>query len=199
MKKNKTSKGKKLFIKKEKEVGENKESEVLPGQEDTEIETDNIQNEETGSIKKTAKKDLKPTRAGRPEPDKLEADGQEAFADDNTILVKRTVRSGQSIRFDGNVVVMGDVNPGSEIVAAGNIVVMGALRGVVHAGAMGNELATVAAFKLQPTQLRIANHITRAPDGDYLAPEYPEIARIKNGVVVIEVYQMGQDRQTKIG
>ncbi|WP_231685600.1 septum site-determining protein MinC [Phosphitispora fastidiosa] len=124
---------------------------------------------------------------------------QEAFADDNTILIQRTVRSGQSIRFDGNVVVMGDVNPGSEIVASGNIVVMGALRGVVHAGALGNETATVAAFKLQPTQLRIANHITRAPDGDYLTPEYPEIARIKDGVVVIEVYQMGQDRQTKIG
>jgi len=124
---------------------------------------------------------------------------QEAFADDNTILIQRTVRSGQSVRFDGNVVVMGDVNPGSEIVASGNIVVMGALRGVVHAGALGNENATVAAFKLQPMQLRIANHITRAPDGDYLTPEYPEIARIKDGVVVIEVYQMGQDRQTKIG
>ncbi|WP_418792595.1 septum site-determining protein MinC [Phosphitispora sp. TUW77] len=124
---------------------------------------------------------------------------QEAPADDNTILIQRTVRSGQSIRFDGNVVVMGDVNPGSEIVASGNIVVMGALRGVVHAGALGNKRATVAAFKLQPTQLRIANHITRAPDGDYLTPEYPEIARIKDGVVVIEAYQMGQDKQTKIG
>ncbi|MHB9093639.1 MAG: septum site-determining protein MinC [Eubacteriales bacterium] len=123
---------------------------------------------------------------------------QQSFADDNTILVKRTVRSGQCIQFDGNVVVMGDVNPGSEIIASGNIVVMGALRGVVHAGATGNEEATVSAFKLQPTQLRIANHITRPPDGDYAAPEHPEIARIKDGVVVIEVYQLGQDRQIKI-
>ncbi len=123
---------------------------------------------------------------------------QQNFADENTILIKRTVRSGQCIQFDGSVVVLGDVNPGSEIIASGNIVVMGALRGVVHAGATGNEEATVAAFKLQPTQLRIANHITRAPDGEYLAPDYPEIARIKDGVVVIEVYQLGQDRQTKI-
>lgn len=124
--------------------------------------------------------------------------GSQAIADENTILIKRTVRSGQSIQFDGNVVVLGDVNPGSEIIASGNIVVMGALRGVVHAGATGNEEATVAAFKLQPTQLRIANHITRAPDGDYITPEHPEIARIKDGVVVIELYQMGQDKQIKI-
>jgi len=123
---------------------------------------------------------------------------QQAFVDENTILIKRTVRSGQSIQFDGNVVVLGDVNPGSEIVASGNIIVMGALRGVVHAGATGNKEATVSAFKLQPTQLRIANHITRAPDGDYLSPDHPETARIKDGIVVIEVYQLGQDRQTKI-
>lgn len=122
----------------------------------------------------------------------------QAFVDENTILIKRTVRSGQSIQFDGNVVVLGDVNPGSEIIASGNIVVMGALRGVIHAGATGNEEATVSAFKLQPTQLRIANHITRAPDGDYLTPDHPETARIKDGVVVIEMYQLGQDRQTKI-
>ena len=123
---------------------------------------------------------------------------QQEFADENTILIKRTVRSGQSVQFDGNVVVLGDVNPGAEIIASGNIVVMGALRGVIHAGATGNEEATVAAFKLQPTQLRIANHITRAPDGDYMPPNHPEIARIRDGVVVIELYQMGQDRQTKI-
>lgn len=123
---------------------------------------------------------------------------QQTFADENTILIKRTIRSGQSIQFDGNVVVLGDVNPGAEIIASGNIVVMGALRGVIHAGATGNEEATVAAFKLQPTQLRIANHITRAPDGEYMAPNHPEIARIRDGVVVIELYQMSQDRQIKI-
>lgn len=119
-------------------------------------------------------------------------------ADDNTILIKRTVRSGQCIQYDGNIVVLGDVNPGSELIASGNIVVMGTLRGVVHAGATGNEEATVAAFRLQPTQLRIANHITRAPDGEYLPPDQPEIARIRDGVVVIEAYQINQDKQMKI-
>jgi septum site-determining protein MinC len=116
--------------------------------------------------------------------------------DDNTILVQRTVRSGQSIRFDGNVVVLGDINPGGEVVATGNVVVMGNLRGVVHAGAGGNEKAAVYAFRMQPTQLRIANHITRAPDGEEPGSPVPEIARIKDGIVVIEAFIPGLERQS---
>ena len=107
----------------------------------------------------------------------------------NTLLVQRTLRSGQTVKFAGNVVVLGDVNPGSEIIAAGHIVVMGSLRGVVHAGANGDEQATVTAFSLQPTQLRIATHITRSPDGPVqTASAEPECAKIKDGVVVIEKY-----------
>ena len=108
--------------------------------------------------------------------------------DYRTVLIQRTVRSGQTIRYPGNVVVMGDVNPGAEIVAGGNIIVMGSLRGIAHAGAAGNTKAVVAAFRLQPTQLRIANHITRAPDGENWSPEQPEIAYIKDGVVLIDPY-----------
>lgn len=109
----------------------------------------------------------------------------------DTILVQRTLRSGQSFYFDGNVVILGDVNPGAEVVAKGDIIIMGALRGVVHAGAEGNERAKVIAFRLQPTQLRIANHITRAPDGESDGPHQPEVACIKNGVVVIEAFHTG--------
>ena len=113
--------------------------------------------------------------------------------DENTILIKRTLRSGQRLHYDGNVVVMGDVNPGAEIVAAGNVIVMGQLRGVVHAGADGNEKAIVMSFRLAPTQLRIANHITRPPDGDNPESGRPEIAGIKNGVVTIEVFNASVD------
>lgn len=111
------------------------------------------------------------------------------MVDENTILVRRTLRSGQKIHFDGNVVVVGDVNPGAEIVASGHVIVLGTLRGVVHAGASGDEQAAVLAFRLQPTQLRIANHITRPPDDESAGPEQPEIARIKDNVVTIEIFQ----------
>ncbi|MGB9803727.1 septum site-determining protein MinC [Desulfofundulus sp.] len=108
--------------------------------------------------------------------------------DDNTILIQRTLRSGQKIHYDGNIVIIGDINPGAEVVATGNIIVMGAVRGVVHAGAGGNEKAMVLAFRLEPTQLRIAGHITRPPDEQSSRPERPEVARIKNGLVTIEIF-----------
>lgn len=112
----------------------------------------------------------------------------EELVDENTILVQRTLRSGQSICHDGNVVVLGDVNPGAEVVASGNIIVMGSLRGVVHAGARGDTDAMILAFRLRPTQLRIGNHITRPPEGESSDTDYPEMARIKNGVVTIETF-----------
>lgn len=105
-----------------------------------------------------------------------------------TKFVHNTVRSGQSLEYQGNIVIIGDVNAGGQIEAAGNIIVMGALRGMVHAGTSGNQNAIIAAFSLQPTQLRIANVISRAPDGKNLKPRCPELARIKDGNIVIEPY-----------
>lgn len=113
---------------------------------------------------------------------------------DMTLLIERTVRSGQSISYSGHVVVMGDVNPGAEIVAGGHIVIFGSLRGVAHAGALGNTNAVVAALRLSPTQLRIASHITRAPDGKEVTPRQPEVASISDGGIVIEKYYPGWER-----
>lgn len=107
-----------------------------------------------------------------------------------TVMIHRTLRSGQNLHYDGNVVVMGDVNPGAEVVASGHVLVMGALRGLVHAGATGEEEATVTALCLAPTQLRIASHITRPPDGNEdEQSKLPETARIKDDAVIIEEYQ----------
>ncbi|HHV72416.1 MAG TPA: septum site-determining protein MinC [Clostridia bacterium] len=104
----------------------------------------------------------------------------------STLIIKRTLRSGQRVNYDGNVVILGDVNPGAEVIASGDIVVMGAFRGVAHAGAKGNEKAIITAFSLQPTQLRIANIITRPPDEENSEPNQPEVAKIKDGMVIIE-------------
>ncbi|MDQ7794015.1 MAG: septum site-determining protein MinC [bacterium] len=108
--------------------------------------------------------------------------------DGDTLLVRKTLRSGQHVGHRGNVVVLGDVNPGAEVVAGGDIVVLGALRGVAHAGARGDEAAVVAGFRLRPTQLRIGNYIARAPDGDITGPELPEVAQVKEGRVIIRPY-----------
>lgn len=113
----------------------------------------------------------------------------------HTLLVRRTIRSGQRIFYPGNVVVMGDVNPGGEVVAGGHVIVMGALKGMVHAGAEGDESAVVIAFDLQPTQLRIAGYIARPPDKGDKPLRKPEIARIQDGAVIIERYQPGGERR----
>jgi septum site-determining protein MinC len=116
------------------------------------------------------------------------------ISQEQTILVQRTLRSGQRIFYPGNVVVLGDVNPGGEVIAGGNIIVMGTFRGIAHAGALGRIDAIVAALRLEPSQLRIAGYITRAPEGDYSTPYQPEIARVQDGIVIIEQYQPGYDR-----
>lgn len=104
-----------------------------------------------------------------------------------TKFYRGTVRSGQLISFEGNVIIIGDVNPGGEVEATGNVIVMGSLRGIVHAGADGNKNAIVAALNLQPTQLRIADIITRSPDEVESRSEVvPELAFIKDDMVYID-------------
>ncbi|NLW90704.1 MAG: septum site-determining protein MinC [Syntrophomonadaceae bacterium] len=104
----------------------------------------------------------------------------------DTVMICRHLRSGQKLFSEGNVVILGDVNPGAEVIAGGNILVMGSLRGLVHAGAFGDETAVVSAYRMNPTQLRIANHITRPPDGENVDVSIPEVARIRTDKVVIE-------------
>jgi len=102
------------------------------------------------------------------------------------LLVRRTIRSGQAIQHPGHVVIIGDVNPGAEVIAGGDIVVWGRLRGVVHAGALGDDTAVVCALQLHPTQLRIGNHIARAPDDRRKRAAVPEIAFVGREGIVAE-------------
>ncbi len=102
-------------------------------------------------------------------------------------LVMRTLRSGFKLEHPGHVTVIGDVNPGAEIIAGGNVVVWGRLRGLVHAGAEGDEGAVVCALDLSPTQLRIAGQIAITPQGR--DKPQPEIASLREGQVVAETWQ----------
>lgn len=112
------------------------------------------------------------------------------FDGEAAILVQRTLRSGFSLQHPGHVVIIGDVNPGAEITAGGDVIVWGRLRGVVHAGAQGNENALVCALDLSPTQLRICGQISIPPKRR--GKPQPEIARIKNGQVVAEIWEAGK-------
>lgn len=101
------------------------------------------------------------------------------------LLLKETIRSGRSIYYEGHVAIIGDVNPGAEIIAAGDVIVWGRLRGLVHAGAMGDETAVICALDLNPTQLRIADQIAIPPD-TRRGTAVPEQAAIREGQIVAE-------------
>ena len=105
---------------------------------------------------------------------------------ENALFLKQNLRSGQSISHEGNIVIQGSVNPGAEVIAEGDIVIMGKFKGIAHAGAKGNVDATISAFRLEPTQLRIAHYISRAPDNPLSTPDNPEIAFIKDKHIVID-------------
>jgi septum site-determining protein MinC len=101
------------------------------------------------------------------------------------IVVRKTLRSGQSIQHAGHVTLIGDVNPGAEVVAGGDVIVWGKLRGTVHAGAMGDDRAVVCALQLAPSQIRIAMHIARPPDRGR-PPKVPEMASVQEDRIVVE-------------
>jgi septum site-determining protein MinC len=95
----------------------------------------------------------------------------------NSLYLETTVRSGAEIHHPGTVIIRGDVNPGGIVVAGGDILVWGRLRGVAHAGSEGNSECRIMALQMQPTQLRIADYVARAPEKPP-SQFYPEVAYV---------------------
>ncbi|RWR11148.1 septum site-determining protein MinC [Siminovitchia fortis] len=78
--------------------------------------------------------------------------------------VAAIIRSGQVLEVAGDLLLVGDVNPGGTVRAGGNIFIMGALKGIAHAGYFGRNEAVIVASFMTPSQLRISDCISRAPD-----------------------------------
>jgi septum site-determining protein MinC len=125
-----------------------------------------------------------------------------ATADDKNqpkaVIIKRTLRSGQIVNFPGSVILIGDVNPGAEVVSGHDIVIWGSLKGTACAGASGNPEAAIFALQMAPSQLRIADHLSRSPkenpvlsDGHDLAPE---VAHIEGDEIVVERWNLRKTR-----
>ncbi|WP_239615204.1 septum site-determining protein MinC [Cohnella mopanensis] len=96
------------------------------------------------------------------------------------------IRSGQTVEFEGHLLLLGDVNPGGTIRCSGDVYVLGALRGTVHAGKDGDVEAIIAASLMKPTQLRIAEIISRPPDEWTSAEPWMEYAFLREGTMAID-------------
>ncbi len=110
------------------------------------------------------------------------------------LYLETTVRSGVEIRHPGSVIVLGDVNPGSSIIADGDVLVWGALRGVAQAGANGNLRCIILALRMEPTQIRIAEFVARAPEQppDQYSPEVAYVAL--EGIRIARATEFSKDR-----
>lgn len=93
------------------------------------------------------------------------------------LYLKNTIRSGEEICHPSSVIIFGDVNPGANIIAHGEIIVWGTLKGIAHAGATGNRQSVIMALRMEPTQVRIADLVARAPENTLSNP-IPEVAYV---------------------
>jgi len=105
---------------------------------------------------------------------------------DRLLVVDKSLRSGQKVEHNGDVLVLGDVNKDAQVVAVGNIIIMGTLRGIAIAGALGDEEAVVVALKMEPQQIRIGKKIAISEESERVSPGYPEVARVEDGMIVLE-------------
>ena len=95
-----------------------------------------------------------------------------------------TVRAGEQLNSDGSLLVLGDVNPGARVIAAGHVLVWGTLRGVAHAGCLGERGARIIALQLRPLQLRIADAVARGPEEPPIVG-FAEQAELIDGLIAI--------------
>ncbi len=109
------------------------------------------------------------------------------------------VRSGQTVEHDGDLFLMGDVNPGGTLLCTGDIYVMGALRGMAHAGTSGRTDVIIAASLMKPTQLRIADIVSRPLEEWMTGDSLMEFAYWNEGQMKIDkLTQLFRVRQQSI-
>ena len=123
------------------------------------------------------------------------------------MVVRSTVRSGESVSHNGDLIVLGDVNPGSEVIADGDIIVMGALKGLPHAGAAGDSKAAIIALEISSPRIRIGNCEADAPANHDIpgarkrksgsADSQPRIAYVRRGIVYVSPFAGRFARYTK--
>lgn len=100
----------------------------------------------------------------------------------DTLVIHRSLRSGQRISHPGDVLVLGNVHDGSEVVASGNVCVFGRLSGVVHAGSDGDDGRFITADNFNARQIRIGSKVSNDADlSDHSWWGRPVIVSVERG------------------
>ncbi|ODN30802.1 septum site-determining protein MinC [Fervidobacterium thailandense] len=74
-----------------------------------------------------------------------------------TKVVKKNLRSGQSIIHSGDVMLIGNLHAGAEIVAGGSVLIFGRCQGIVRAGINEGREAIIAVLSLETPFVQISD------------------------------------------
>jgi len=102
------------------------------------------------------------------------------LSEEEVVVVSNTMRSGQSIKFNGSVVILGDINEGAEVNATKNIYVFGIVRGIVSAG------EKIISLGFQPLRMSIGKKMFEAELNEKTYRK-PRIAELENGEIVFKM------------
>ena len=112
-----------------------------------------------------------------------------------SLVLHRSLRSGQRVEHRGDVIIAGHVNDGAEVIASGSITVLGRLSGLVHAGYEGDESTVAAARWMEALQVRIGSRVgSLTRDAEWWGRHV--IASVNDGAVLIDFWPAAKTGNT---
>ncbi|ABS60923.1 septum site-determining protein MinC [Fervidobacterium nodosum] len=101
-----------------------------------------------------------------------------------TKIVKKNLRSGQSIIHSGDVILLGNLHAGAEIVAGGSVVIFGRCQGIVRAGINEGRESVIATLSFEAPFVQISDL-----KGTFTEKyEFPCIIYVKSSRIEINKY-----------
>lgn len=101
-----------------------------------------------------------------------------------TKLVKKNLRSGQSIIHSGDVILVGNLHAGAEIVAGGSVVIFGRCQGTVRAGINEGRESVIIALSFEAPFVQISDL-----KGTFTEKfNYPVVLHVKAGRIEVGKY-----------
>ena len=124
---------------------------------------------------------------GEPVPERT---GRREKAPSGSLILHRSLRSGQRVEHDGDVLIIGHVNDGAEVFASGSISVWGRLKGIAHAGLDGGEEHKVVAGFFEAAQIRLGSKVSSSLGSGMEWWGKPVIITCENNSLVVRELQL---------
>lgn len=101
-----------------------------------------------------------------------------------TKIVKKNLRSGQSIIHSGDVILIGNLHAGAEIIAGGSVIIFGRCQGAVRAGINEGRGSIIATLSFEAPFVQISD-LKGTFSEKY---DYPCVLYVKNSRIEINKY-----------